>query len=202
MSFFLHGVHVPHRKNTADSSAVRMTDVKTVTLPMLMHIGAPASPIVKVGDQVFVGSKIAEGVGMVSAPIHSSVSGKVTKISDILLSNGRSIPAVTIESDGEMARCEELELPTVNSAEDLVAAIRESGIVGLGGAGFPTHVKWNVDPARIEELIINGAECEPYITSDSLTMTERSGDMAVALRALCKHFSLKKVVIGIENNKK
>ena len=202
MSFFLHGVHVPHRKNTADQSATRLTDIKTVTIPMLMHIGAPATPVVKVGDLVGVGTKIAEASGYVCAPIHASVSGKVTKIADILLSSGRKVPAVTIESDGLMTLADSVTPPVINSREELVDAIRESGIVGLGGAGFPTHVKWNVDPSRIEELIINGAECEPYITSDSLTMVERADDMETALLALIKYFSLKRVIIGIEGNKK
>ena len=202
MSFFLHGVRTPHRKNTADQSAARLTGIKSVTIPMLMHIGAPASPTVKVGDPVCVGTKIAEGVGAVSVPIHASVSGKVTKISDMLLSNGTFVPAITLESDGNMTLCETIAPPVVNSREDLIHAIRESGVVGLGGAGFPTHVKWNTDPSRIEELIINGAECEPYITSDSLTMTEHADDMEFALRTLQKHFSLKRVIIGIEGNKK
>ncbi len=199
---FLHGVHVPHRKNTADKPASRLTDVKSVTIPMQMHIGAPAKPIVKVGDLVQVGTQIAETTHPVSAPIHASVSGKVTKITDILLSNGNKGTAVVIESDGEFTPCETLTPPTVNSREDLVAAIRDSGVVGLGGAGFPTYIKWNVDPERVEELVINGAECEPYITSDTLSMTERADDMEVALTALIRYFSPKRVVIGIENNKK
>ena len=202
MAFFLHGVNVPHRKNTADKQAARLTDVKSVTIPMLMHIGAPASPTVKVGDSVQVGSLIAEGVGTVSAPIHASVSGKVTKISDILLSNGNKVPAITIESDGQMTPCDSLHAPEVSNREELIQAIRDSGVVGLGGAGFPTHVKLNVEPERIEELIINGAECEPYITSDSLTMIERADDMEFALRALMKHLSVKRVIIGIEGDKK
>ena len=201
MSFFLHGVHVPHRKNTAGQSAKQMTDVKTVTIPMTMHIGAPAVPTVKVGDLVGVGSLIADGVGAVSSPIYASVSGKVKKLSDVMLSSGRMGLAITIESDGEMKPCDSLQAPTVTNREELVAAIRASGVVGLGGAGFPTHIKWNVDPDRIEELIVNGAECEPYITSDSLTMVERADDMEFALRALQKHFALKRVIIGIESNK-
>ncbi len=202
MSFFLHGVHVPHRKNTADQSAARISDVKTVTLPMLMHIGAPAAPTVKVGDTVQVGTKIADGVGAVSSPIHASVSGKVTKITDILLSGGNTVPAVVIESDGEMTPCDTLQAPVVESREDLLQAMKESGVVGLGGAGFPTYVKWNADPARMEDLIINGAECEPYITSDSLTMTERADDMEFALRTIIKYFPIKRIIIGIESNKK
>ena len=202
MSFFLHGVHVPHRKNTADKSAAYMTDIKSVTIPAAMHIGAPSTPVVKVGDPVKVGTLIADGTGAISSPIYSSVSGKVSKISSIQLSNGSYAPAITIDSDGEMTPCYTICPPTVTTREELVDAIRKSGVVGLGGAGFPTYVKWNVDPSRIEELIINGAECEPYITSDSLTMTERSEDMEYALRILQEYFSLKRIIIGIESNKK
>ena len=202
MSFFLNGVHTPHRKNTADKPAVRMTDVKTVTIPMSMHIGAPAKPIVKVGDVVAIGDRIAECGGFVSVPMHASVSGKVVKITEVLLSSGAKCPAVVIESDGEMRVSESVVPPTVNSREALLSAIRESGVVGLGGAGFPTHVKFNVDPERIEALIINGAECEPYITSDSYTMVERAADIERALLAMQKHFAIKRIIIGIENNKR
>ena len=202
MAFSLHGVHVPHRKNTADKPARRMASVGTVTLPMSMHIGAPAKPVVKVGDLVKVGTKIAEAGGAVSAPIHASVSGKVTKISDFLLSDGRTVPAVVIQSDGEMTPDDTLTPPVVNSRESLIEAVREAGIVGLGGAGFPTHFKLNADPAKIEHLIINGAECEPYVTSDTLTMVERREDMARALEALKAYLGIKHIIIGIENNKK
>ena len=202
MSFFLHGIHVPHRKNTAGKSAVRLTDVKSVTIPMQMHVGTPAVPTVQVGDHVDVGTKIAEAAGKLSSPIYASISGKVTKIADMRISDGTAVTAITIESDGEMNRSADLFAPTVTSREELVAAIRESGVVGLGGAGFPTHVKWDVDPARVEEIVINGAECEPYITSDSLTMTERVDDMETALRALQTYFTPKSIIIGIEGNKK
>ena len=202
MSFFLNGIHVPHRKHTEDMPAVYMTAPKTVTIPMSMHIGAPAKPTVKVGDPVKVGTLIGEPVGAVSSPIFSSVSGKVTKISDVLLANGATAPAIIIESDGEMTADETLCPPMVETAEDLVEAIRMSGVVGLGGAGFPTYVKFRVDPARIEELIVNGAECEPYITSDSYTMANRTADIEYALNAVKKHLGIKRIVLGIENNKK
>lgn len=201
MSFFLNGIHLPHRKNTAEQSAVRMTDVKSVTIPMQMHIGAPATPVVKVGDAVKVGTLIAEATGAVSAPVHASVSGKVTKITDIP-GVGGSMKAIVIESDGEMTPDETLCAPEVADREALVGAIRNCGLVGLGGAGFPTHVKFNVDPSRIEALIVNGAECEPYITCDSLTMVEREDDMEYAIRALQKHLGIKRIIIGIEKDKK
>ncbi len=202
MAFSLSGVHVPHRKHTADKSVVRMEVPKIVTLPMSMHIGAPAKPIVKVGDEVKVGTPIAEAGGAVSAPIHASVSGKVTKIIDYLLSDGRTVPAVVIESDGAMTPDESLTAPIVNSREAFIEAVKNAGIVGLGGAGFPTHFKLSADPARIEHLIINGAECEPYVTSDTVTMVERGDDMALALEAMKEHLGIKHIVIGIESNKK
>ena len=174
----------------------------TVIIPMSMHIGAPAKPVVKVGDLVKVGTLIAEAGGFVSAPIHASVSGKVTKITDYLLSSGTIVPAVVIESDGEMTPAETVIPPVVNSRESLLEAIRNSGVVGLGGAGFPTHVKFNVDPDRIEYLVINGAECEPYVTSDTRTMLDRVADMKRALLAMNEYFGIKDIVIGIENNKK
>ena len=168
---------------------------------MSMHIGAPARPTVKVGDFVKVGTLIAEAGGAISVPMHASVSGKVTKITDYLLSDGRTVPAVVIESDGEMTPDETVTPPVVDSRDSLIEAIRNAGIVGLGGAGFPTHFKLNVDPDRIEYLVINGAECEPYVTSDTLTMVSRADDMAYALEALKAHLGIKNIVIGIERNK-
>ncbi len=202
MAFSLRGVHVPHRKNTATEPALRMEPPKTVTIPMSMHIGAPAKPVVKVGDSVRVGTLIAEAGGAVSVPIHASVSGTVTKIADYLLSDGRTVPAIVIESDGEMTPDESLTPPTVSSRESFIEAVRCAGIVGLGGAGFPTHFKLNADPARIEFLVVNGAECEPYVTSDTRTMLDRGDDMAVALEAMKTYLGIRNVVIGIENNKK
>ena len=202
MSFFLNGVHVPHRKHTIDQSAVCMPAPKSVTIPMSMHIGAPARPTVKVGQHVYVGTPIAEAIGEVSSPIYASVSGKVTKISDFLLASGNITSAITIESDGEMQADPAISAPIVNSREELVEAIRTSGTVGLGGAGFPTHVKFRVDPSRVEVLIVNGAECEPYITSDSVTMTERIADIEYGLLAIGKYFGIKNIIVGIEKNKK
>ena len=198
----LHGVHVPHRKNTAKQTPQRLPSPQNVTIPMSMPIGAPAKPSVKVGDLVKVGTLIAEAGGFVSAPIYASVSGKVTKITDQLLSSGATTPAVVIESDGEMTPDDSLTPPVVDSRESLLEAIKQSGVVGLGGAGFPTHVKFNVDPARVEYLVINGAECEPYITSDTRTMIDRTEDMKRALLAMVTYFGIKHIVIGIENNKK
>ncbi len=202
MAFSLHGVHVPHKKGTAGMLPVVMSTPKVVSIPMNMHIGKPATPIVKVGDTVCVGSLIGEQSGFVSAAIYSSVSGTVKEVCERVQSDGRKAAVVVIESDGLQTADPEIKAPVVKTREDLIDAIAKSGIVGLGGAGFPTHVKFAADPEKIEELIINGAECEPYITSDTLTMTERSDDMAYALKVLEEILSIKKVIIGIENNKK
>ncbi len=202
MAFSLHGVHLPHRKNTADRPAVVMPAPATVCIPMGMHIGAPAKPVVKVGDHVDIGTLIAEQNGTVSVPVYASVSGTVKAIEELQMASGRKDQAVVIESDGANTVDPAIAPPAVNSREELIGAICRSGIVGLGGAGFPTHVKFNGDPQKVEELIINGAECEPYITSDSLTMVERADDMACALQALEQHLGIQKVIIAIENNKK
>ena len=139
--FKLGKTKVPHRKHTASIPAVRIDAPSVVSIPMAQHIGAPAVPCVKVGDKVYVGTKIAEAGGYVSAVIHSSVSGTVKKIEPYLASNGRSCPAVVIESDGEMTPDPAICPPTVNSLDELCDAVRASGLVGLGGAGFPTAVK-------------------------------------------------------------
>ena len=115
MAFYLHGVHVPHRKHTAECDAVRMDAPKSVTIPMSMHIGKPAIPCVKVGDEVKVGTLIAEQDGFISSPVYSSISGKVSKISDVLLSNGSYSKAIIIEGDGLMAEDESLTPPVIDS---------------------------------------------------------------------------------------
>ena len=200
MAFSLHGIKVPHRKNTAESHSVRMT-ASVVTIPTAMHIGKPATPVVKVGDLVKVGTLIAEQNGFVSSPVYASVSGKVTKVQDMLVSNGNFVPAITIESDGEMVPDESIVPPVVNSNEEFIEAIKKSGIVGLGGAGFPTYVKLSTDKP-VDYLVINGAECEPYITSDTRTMLERGEDIKTGLEAILKFINVGKVVFAIEKNKK
>ena len=200
MANFLPGVHTPHRKRTIKHPTATMISPKSVTIPMSMHIGRPAIPLVKVGDTVNVGTKIGEADGRISACIHSSVSGKVTKLGEYLCADGSRTVSVTIESDGEMTLDPSITPPTVNNREELIAALRESGIVGLGGAGFPTHVKLDVDPEKLEYLIVNGAECEPYITSDSLAMLTRSEDIRFALCELHRLLGVNKVIIGVESH--
>lgn len=200
MAFYLKGAKIPHLKNTDKTEAITFNDVKTVTIPTSMHIGTPAKITVKKGSTVKVGSLIAEQNGFVSSPIYSSVSGKVLSIDDILLSNGKTASAVTIESDGEMSLDENIKAPHVRGKASLLEAIKQSGIVGLGGAGFPTYVKFSTDK-KIEYLLVNGAECEPYITSDSYTMVNNSQDILFALERLVKYLKIENVIIGIEKNK-
>ena len=201
MAFYLHGIHVPHRKNTSKQPTVKMDTPKSVIIPMQMHIGKPAIPTVKVGDTVKIGTKIGEADGRISSCIYSGISGKVTKLSEYLLTNGDVTTAVVIESDGEMTIDETVKPPVVTNRQQLIDAIAQSGIVGLGGAGFPTHVKLDVPAEKIDYVIINGAECEPYITSDTVTMLTRADDMAEAIRTFNRVLGVKNVIIGIENNK-
>lgn len=200
--FKLGKTKIPHRKHTAEMSAVRIAPPAVVTIPMAQHIGAPATPIVKAMDKVYVGTKIAEAGGFVSAPIHSSVSGTVKKIEPYLASNGRSCAAIVIESDGEMTPDPELKAPTVTSIDELCNAVRESGLVGLGGAGFPTAVKLEAEKkGLIKKIVINGAECEPYITADTRTMIDDFEYVVRGVEILEKYISADEVIIGIEKNK-
>ena len=197
MASKLHGIKLPARKTTEGMPSVKMPAPETVTIPTAMHIGAPVKPVVKVGDEVFVGTLIAEDNEKLSAPVYSSVSGKVSKITEITISNGNVVEAIVITSDGNMTPDENIRKPEINSKADLITAIKNSGMVGLGGAGFPTYAKFTTDKA-IETLIINGAECEPYITSDTTTMVERADDIKVAIEALVKYFNIKEVILGLE----
>ena len=200
--FKLGKAKVPHRKNTAEMPAVRMPAPSTVCIPMAQHIGAPATPIVNSGDRVYVGTKIADASGYVSAPIHSSVSGTVKRIDNFLSSNGKSCHAIVIESDGEMTPDPEIKAPSITNLDEFCDAIRASGLVGLGGAGFPTAVK--LDAAKkgiLKKAIINGAECEPYITSDTRTMIDDAEYVARGVALLKKYIGVEEVIFGIEKNK-
>ena len=201
--FHMKGVAVPHHKNTAGTEPVRMPPA-LVVLPTVMHIGAPAVPVVKVGDEVKVGEKVAEASGFVSSPVHASVSGTVKKIEPVLLSNGNRVPAIWIESDGKMTPFrEKTEKPSfITTKEEFLKAVTDSGIVGLGGAGFPTAVKLAVkDPSALDTVIVNGAECEPYITSDTYTMQSRADSVAAGIELLRDYLGARKFVIGVESNK-
>lgn len=171
--------------------------------PLSQHIGAPASPIVQKGDQVLAGQKIAEAGGFVSAPVHASVSGIVKGIEPRLTATGSVVNSIIIENDQQYeeaeftpARLEEL------SREDILNRIREGGVVGMGGAGFPTHVKLSPkDPDKIEYILVNGAECEPYLTSDYRRMLEEPEKVVEGLRVMLTLFPNAKGCICIEDNK-
>ncbi len=196
------GVKAPHRKHTSDSPTVVMPCPSVVTLSMSQHIGAPCKPTVKVGAVVAVGDVVGTSESFVSAPIHASVSGKVSKIIQIKNSNGTTSDAVVITSDGEMRPSESIKPPTVNTAEDLLAAVRASGLVGLGGAGFPAHVKLSVPKdKKADTLIINCAECEPYITSDNREAIENTDDVINGIVTVLTLLKLDRAVIGVEDNK-
>ena len=198
----LHGIHVPHRKNTASLPPVRPEPPKTVTIPMSMHIGRPAKALVKRGDEVRVGTKIGEADGYISSPVHASVSGKVQKIDEITIMNGSKVAAVVIESDGLQTPDESIQPPEVHDLGTFIDAVKNSGSVGLGGAGFPTFVKFvTKDLSVFQEVVINAAECEPYITSDTRTMLDRGESVFKGVEALKKYLGIKKFIIGIENNK-
>jgi electron transport complex protein RnfC len=197
----LGGVHAPHYKNTAGSQPEILPVPKEIVLPMSMHIGAPAKPIVSDGETVKVGQMVAEAGGFVSSPIYSGVSGTVKSISDFITATGQRTQAVTIASDGLQTPWEGLVPPAVTNLEAFLAAVRNSGVVGLGGAGFPTAVKLTVkDLNQIDYLLINGAECEPYITSDTRTMIDDAALVGEGISMLRKYLG-KKVVVGIEKNK-
>jgi len=200
MAFSLRGVMLPHRKNTEGFVPVQMPAPKFVTIPVAATIGKNAKVCVKVGDEVKVGDLIAEQDTVVSSPVHASVSGKVTKISQMVTARGDSCDVVTIESDGLNELSSKVAPPQINNREDFINAVRDSGLVGLGGAGFPTHVKL-ATKSEIDTLILNGAECEPYITSDSIVMSTRADDIKEGILAVQKYLEIPRVIIGIEKNK-
>lgn len=196
------GIHLPHHKNTAESISVVMPPPERVVIPMQQHIGAPCEPLVKKGDTVYVGTKIGDTEQFVSAPIHSSVSGTVSGIGTLLLPSGQTCQTVIIESDGMMTPDPELRPVTVETADDLVKAARDSGLVGLGGAGFPAHIKLRKkEGMALDTLIINGAECEPFITSDYREIMEHTENILEGIYLIKSLLRIKKVIICVEDNK-
>ena len=196
------GAKVPHNKNTEDCQTVKMPVPKRVYIAMSQHIGAPAVPCVKKGDEVKVGDLIGKAGGFISANVHSSVSGKVFSVDETLFPGGNRVRTVVIDTDGEQTVSESVKAPEVTDHASFVQAIKDSGLVGLGGAGFPTGVK--LDPQNLDEvdtLVINAAECEPYITADYREMIENGEDVVDGALQVKKYLGLSKVIIGIEANK-
>ena len=197
------GISLLHYKNTENSETQKINVPEKVLLPMLQHMGAECSPLVKVGDEVTVGQKIGDSDAFMSTPIHSSASGKVTAISDYLLSNGKVCKAVEITTDGNQTVSKEVVPPQVNDKDSFIKAVKESGCCGLGGAGFPTYIKLMFDPQKtpVDCLVVNGAECEPYITADYREMMENTDDIYEGINSILKYLNIKTAYIGIENNK-
>ena len=200
---FLGNTRVPHNKGTADMQPVKMASPKEVLLPVSQHLGAPATPVVKVGDEVKVGQLIAEANGFVSSPIYSSVSGKVTKVEPFTTAAGAEVEAIRIESDGLMTVSEDVAPPVAEDLDAFLEAVRKSGVVGLGGAGFPTAVKLAAAKSgSIRTVVVNGAECEPYLTSDTRTMLDDSKHLFEGIALLEKFIgTVEKYYIAIEKNK-
>ena len=196
------GAGVPHEKGTSNLATVVMPLPSKIVLSMNQHIGAPAAPQVKKGDQVYVGTVVGKSGGFVSSDIHSGVSGKVDGITTIVAPNGAVQTAVVIIPDGEQKVDPAIKPPVVNDLKSLQDAVRASGLVGLGGAGFPTAVKLapkNLD--EVDTLLVNGAECEPFITSDNRCLLEDTEYILSGIEAVMKYMDIKKCVIGIEGNK-
>ncbi len=198
----LHGVKVPHHKGTADSGTVTMPVPDKVVIPMSQHMGAPCIPLVKAKDTVKVGQKIGDCDAFMCVPVHASVSGTVTAVEDFTTTMGSITKAVVIEADHLQEVDDSVKPPVVNGLESFLTAVKESGLVGLGGAGFPTHIKLNPkNLAEVDTLIVNAAECEPYITADNRAILEDGADLFAGIAAVMKYLELRQAVIGIEDNK-
>ncbi|MBC8535090.1 electron transport complex subunit RsxC [Feifania hominis] len=196
------GAAVPHEKGTAACETQKLPLPGRLVLPMAQHIGAPAAVAVEKGDRVLVGSLVGRAEGSVSANIHSGVSGEVSEIGEIMMPNGTVVPAVTIIPDGEQQTDPSVRPPEVNDYKSFVEAVRASGLVGLGGAGFPTAVKLSPkNPDEVKILIVNGAECEPFLTADTREMLECTADIIAGVKAVKKHMNLERVIIAVERNK-
>ena len=203
---FSGGVHPAGNKElTSHKQTVTAALPKRVVIPLSQHIGAPTKPLVVIGQEVKKGEKIGESGGFVSAPVHATVSGKVTAIGNFPHSMGTDMTAVVIESDGKdewVAGIRETKDYLQLSPDELKKMVSEAGIVGMGGATFPTHVKLSPPKEKpIDVIILNGAECEPYLTSDHRLMVEKSTEIVEGLKILMRILNVKKGYIGIEANK-
>ncbi|MCF8307966.1 MAG: electron transport complex subunit RsxC [Bacteroidales bacterium] len=206
-TFKLGGIHPQEYKIAADQPIEVLPIPKTVDIPVAQNLGAPSKVVVKKGDQVKTGQLIAKGEAFISANVHASVSGKVKKVDDVLDASGYKRPAVTIQAEGDeweedIDTSGEIKKEITASQQEIVDKIQEKGIVGLGGATFPSHVKLKVPEGKTAEyLIINGVECEPFLTSDHRLMVEKGEELMVGIEILKKGLGVEKVLIGIENNK-
>ena len=199
----LNSIHVSHFKHTAGCATEEMPLPDVVKISMSQHIGAPCQPLVQKGDYVKVGQRIGDTDAFVSAPIHTGVSGTVTDIQQMRNAMGGYDTFVVIETDKKQEVSEEVKVPEEpKDLAEFVKAVRDSGIVGLGGASFPTHIKFN--PKNLDEvhsLIVNAAECEPFITSDHRCMLEQAEDIIDGCLLIMKYVGLDDCYIGIEENK-
>lgn len=207
-SFSTGGVHPAENKLTAGSPIEYLPLPPVVTIPVAQHIGAPAVPLVAKGDKVRTGQLIASGKGFVSSNVHSSVSGTVNKIDIIVDGTGFKQTAIFIDVDSSddwvetIDRSSEIKTTVTLSPEEIIKKCLDSGIVGLGGATFPSHVKLSVPTGKkCDFLIINGVECEPWLTSDHRLMLEKGDEVLVGVTILMKALGTEKALIGIENNK-
>ncbi|MFO8234192.1 MAG: electron transport complex subunit RsxC [Bacteroidales bacterium] len=201
------GVHPAENKIAKDKPIEKLGLPKQVSIPITQHIGAPAKPVVKKKDTVKVGDVIAESGGFVSANIHSSVSGTVAKIDNVIDVSGYRKPSVIINVEGDewdenIDTSPELKEDFDLSGKEIAEKVLEAGIVGMGGATFPSHVKITLPEGKtVDTLIINGVECEPYLTADHRIMLERGEEMVVGIQLLMKALGVERALIGIENNK-
>ncbi|MFP4496614.1 MAG: electron transport complex subunit RsxC [Vulcanimicrobiota bacterium] len=202
---FHGGVHPPEHKEETQAEAIQILEIpKKVTIPMSMHLGVPAQPLVKVNDEVHTGQKIGESDAFITAVIHSPITGKVVAIEDAPHPVQGICKAVIIE--GADVDIPYYKAPTRHWEEmppkEIVALIKEAGIVGLGGAAFPTHIKLTPPEGKhVDSLIINGAECEPYLTSDDRLMNERADDLIEGIRILKRATGATEVILALEDNK-
>lgn len=196
------GVAVDHRKTTKDSEIVTMPPPKKVQIPVKQHVGVPGEPVVSVGDEVYRGQVIADSDAALSVPIHASISGKVTKIGDIPTASGFHTTIIEITSDRKMAWDPAIKPPEIPDLPSFLKAIRASGLVGLGGAGFPAFYKLDLPQhTEVDTLIINAAECEPFITVDYRTSMEETQHILDAIEVLAHFLKIKKIILAIEDNK-
>lgn len=204
---FKRGIHPNDSKGLTEEKAISVILPQgDVVFPMIQHIGAPCKPIVSKGDHVLLGQKIGEAQGFISAPIHSSISGTVKDVREVLHPNGFNVTGVVIENDHLYTECDTI-VPREGieslTREEIIAIIKEAGVVGMGGAAFPTHVKLSPPPdKKIDYIIVNGAECEPFLTSDHRVMLEETDRIVLGLKIILSLFPDARGIIGIEDNKK